>query len=370
LNEAGTLRGALIGTGSIAQYHLTAWQRVPGVQIVALCNRTLEKAQALGERFGIGREHIYADLDELLAREQGLSFVDIATAPDLHRVQTETAARHGLHVLCQKPLAASLEDAQAMQAACQAAGVLLSVNENWRWRGWYRQVQQHLQRGTLGRLRYVRLTQHQSGTLPRPDGSLPPLFTRQAYTRAMPRLLLYEWGVHLIDTLRMLLGEPAWVSAHLAHVSPLAAGEDRAFVTLGFGEVLACLDLSWASYVPEAPPSLLEEGLFEGDSGSLALIPNRGDGDCLRLVRPLPPEQVPVDRGRAWSPVLTQVWAAHDGDIAAAYQASYDAAHRHFIDCLRAGRLPETHAGDNLRTLRALFGAYQSAEENRPIPLA
>ena len=61
--------------------------------------------------------------------------------------------------------------------------------------------------------------------------------------------------------------------------------------------------------------------------------------------------------------------AAHDGDIAAAYQASYDAAQGHFAECLRAGRLPETHAGDNLKTLRAMFAAYQAAEENRVIPL-
>src|SRR4029078_12137886 len=136
------------------------------------------------------------------------------------------------------------------------------------------------------------------------------------------------------------------------------------------GEVMACLDFSWASHVPDSPPSLLEEAVFEGDGGSLALIPTRGDGDCLRLVQPLPRERLPVDRGRAWSPVLTQVWSAYDGDIAGAYQASYDAAHRHFIEALRAGRLPETHAGDNLKTLRATFAAYQSAEENRPIPLA
>jgi predicted dehydrogenase len=364
------LRGALIGTGSIAPYHLTAWQRAPGVQIVALCNRTIDKARALGEQFRIHTDHIYQDLDDLLAHEHSLNFVDIATAPDLHRPQTERAARHGLHVLCQKPLAPSLEEAQAMLAACQAAGVLLSVNENWRWRGWYRQVQQHLRLGALGRLRYVRIGSHHNMTLERVDGSLPGLFARQSYTRDMPHLLVFEWGIHLIDTLRMLLGDPQWIQAHMAHVSPLCAGEDRALMMLGFGEVVACLDLSWASHVPEGPPSLLEEALFEGDGGSLALIPNRGDGDCLRLVRPLPREQVPVDRGRAWSPLVAQVWPAHDGDIAGAYQASYDAAQRHFIEALRAGRLPETHAGDNLQTLRATFAAYQSAVENRLITLA
>ena len=359
------MRGALIGTGSIAPYHLTAWQRIPGVEIAALCNRTVDKARALADRFKIDPAHVYADLDQLLAHEPGLDFVDIATAPNLHRAQTEAAAAHGLHVLCQKPLAPSLDDAQAMLAACQQAGVLLSVNENWRWRSWYREVQRQLRQGALGRLRYVRLAAHHNLTLARPDGSLPPLLERQAYTRDMPRLIVFEWGIHLIDTLRLLLGDPQWVHAHMAQVSRLCAGEDRALILLGFGEVLACLDLSWASHTPDALPSLLEDGLFEGDGGSLALVPNRGDGDCLRLVQPLPPERLPLDRVRTWSPVVTQVWPAHDGDIAAAYQASYDAAQRHFIDSLRAGRLPETHAGDNLRTLQAMFGAYQSAAENR-----
>jgi predicted dehydrogenase len=363
------LRGALIGTGSIAPHHLVAWQRVPDVQIVALCNRTIEKARALGQRFGIDADHIYQDPDDLLAHESNLQFVDIATAPDLHRSQTEAAARRGLHVLCQKPLAPSLEDAQSMLATCQAAGVLLSVNENWRWRAWYRQVQQHLRQGTLGRLRYVRITDHHNVTLDRADRGEPPLLVRQAYTRSMPRLLVFEWGIHIIDTLRMLLGEPQWIHAHMAHVSPYCAGEDRALMMLGFGELVACLDFSWASHVPDSLPSLLEEAVFEGDSGSLALVPNRGEGDCLRLVQPLPPERVPLDQGRAWSPLVTQVWPAHDGDIAAAYQASYDAAHKHFIECLRQGRLPETHAGDNLNTLRAAFAAYQSAAENRVVTL-
>jgi predicted dehydrogenase len=148
----------------------------------------------------------------------------------------------------------------------------------------------------LDRLRYVRVAAHHNVTLGPPDGQPPGLLVRQAYTRDIPKLIVYEWGIHLIGTLRMLLGEPQWV-------------------------------------------------------------------------QPLPRERVPADRTRPWSPVMTTVSAVHDGDIAAAYQASYDLAQSHFAECLRAGRLPETHAGDNLKTLRATFAAYQSAAEDRVIPL-
>jgi predicted dehydrogenase len=66
---------------------------------------------------------------------------------------------------------------------------------------------------------------------------------------------------------------------------------------------------------------------------------------------------------------MTTAQPVHDGDIAGAYQASYDATQAHFAACLRAGRLPETHAGDNLKTLRLTFAAYESAAENRVVHL-
>jgi predicted dehydrogenase len=188
----------------------------------------------------------------------------------------------------------------------------------------------------------------------------------------MPRLILYEWGIHLVDTVRMLLGEPRWVHAAMARLSPHVVGEDRALLTYGFGtdgEIVVTIDISWSSVADQELPTLLEEVTIEGELGTIALVPNRGDGDLIRITRLLPEERIPFDRDRPWSPITTTTLPAHDGDIAAAYQASYDAAHRHFSDCLRRGRLPETHAGDNLKTLRAVFGAYQSAAENRVIPL-
>ena len=169
------LRGALLGTGTISYHHLVAWRRVPGVEIVALYNRTVDKARQRAGQFGIDQAHVYDDYEQLLAHEE-LDFVDIATAPAVHRAQVEAAAARGLQVLCQKPLAPTLEDAQAMIATCQQAGVLLSVNENWRWRAWYRAVKHLLDERRIGSVRYARLAAHYNFTLPRPDGELPRLF--------------------------------------------------------------------------------------------------------------------------------------------------------------------------------------------------
>jgi predicted dehydrogenase len=364
------LRGALVGAGSIAPYHLTAWSRTPGVEIIAICNRTIEKAQALADRFGIEPDHVYGDLEKMLAAEGDLDFVDIVTAPDLHRTYVEITAAHGVNVLCQKPFAPSMDDACAMIDACKRAGVLLSINENWRWRGWYRKISDLLAEDSIGTLRYVRIAAHRNGTLELPDGSTPAMLIRQPFMKQMTHLIVLEWGIHLIDTLRMLFGEPRWVHASMTHVSPHVTGEDRALMTFGFGEVVASVDVSWASIGPDELPTMLEDVSIEGDLGTISLVPNRGDGDLIRIVRRLPSGDVPRDRSRPWSPVTTTVLPAHGGDVAAAYQASYDAAHAHFAECLLAGQLPETHAEDNLKTLRAVLAAYESAAENRVVAIA
>jgi predicted dehydrogenase len=369
MEDDRVFRGALVGAGSIAPYHLTAWSHTPGVEIVAICNRTVEKALTLAQRFGIGLDHVYDDLEMMLSSERGLDFVDIATAPDLHRSHVEIATKHGLNILCQKPFAPSLDDACAMIDACKRAGVLLSINENWRWRGWYRSVQDLLSEEAIGKLRYVRMAAHRNVTLELPGDGEPALLMRQPFTRSMTRLIVFEWGIHLIDTLRMLLSEPSWVHAQMARVSPYVAGEDRALMTFGFGDIVASVDLSWATIGADELPTMLEEVVFEGDLGTIALVPNRGDGDLIRIVRRLPENRLPTDEARPWSPVTTTVMPAHDGDIAAAYQASYDDAHSHFVECLRNDRLPETNAEDNLKTLRAVFAAYESAAEGRVISI-
>jgi predicted dehydrogenase len=362
------LRGALIGAGSIAPYHLTAWLRVPYVEIVAVYNRTRENAAQLATRFGVGHDHVYDDLSRLFATEPRLDFVDIVTAPDLHRAHVEQAAGNVDHLLCQKPFALSLEDANVMIACAELAGSTLTINENWRWRSWYRTLKQLIEDGVAGNIQYVRISAHHNVTLGS-EGNVPALLVRQSYTAQMPRLIVFEWGIHLIDTLRMLFGEPHWVHANMNRLSPHVMGEDRALMTFGFDQLVATVDISWSTYESERPPTLLEEVVIEGDRGTIALVPNRGDGDLIRVVESLPSGRLPLDRERPWSPLAVSSRPAHDGNIPAAYQASFDVAHAHYAGCWRANTTPETGARDNLRTLQATFAAYRSAALNEVVKI-
>ena len=344
------LRGALLGCGLISVYHLRAWSLIDGVEIVALANRTIEKAHARAREFGVPPAHVYSDHRELLERED-LDFVDIATSPDVHRIQVEDAAARGVNVLCQKPLAPTLEDAQAMLEACDRAGVLFSINENWRWRTWYRDLKRLIEQGAVGKPRYIRFVRHANLTVPSPDGKLPPMFINQPYMMAMDRLILYEWGIHLIDVLRYFFGEVNWVFGRMDRTSPVCVGEDRALLTLDVGGVNCLVDISWGSIGIDKKESQLEQVTLEGDRGSIELLSD--EQEILRISN---------HQGSRTRP-------AFDGTPEEAYQASYNATQAHFAECLRKGLEPETVARDNIQTLRTTFAAYESAAANKVVYL-
>ena len=80
-------------------------------------------------------------------------------------------------------------EALEMLDACEAANVRCIVNENWRWRSWYRDVKSLLDQGCIGQARYARLQYHDQSLLSDPGQALPALLTRQPYTAHMPRLI-------------------------------------------------------------------------------------------------------------------------------------------------------------------------------------
>ena len=87
------LRFALFGTGFWSRFQLAAWRELPGVECVALYNRTPHRAERLAADFGIPSAAVYDDAEELLAREN-VDFIDIVTDSGTHREFVELAARH------------------------------------------------------------------------------------------------------------------------------------------------------------------------------------------------------------------------------------------------------------------------------------
>ncbi|MDE3174601.1 MAG: Gfo/Idh/MocA family oxidoreductase [Pseudomonadota bacterium] len=330
-----TFRGALIGCGFFSINHLHGWRGVEGASITAICDRDPARLALVGDQFGVERR--YADVEEMLARET-LDFVDIATTAPSHRALVELAARHGVAVICQKPFALSLEDARTMIAACEGAGAPLMVHENFRWQSAIRSVAEVIARGEIGEPFWGRVSFR----------SAYDVFSGQPYLAKGERFIIEDLGIHILDIARYLFGDVATVTARTRRVNPAIRGEDVATMLLDHENgVTSIVDCSYATRLEAEPfPETLIE--VDGAQGSVRLLQGyelavTGNAGAWR--RSVAPPLLPW-ASRPWHNI----------------QESVQAIQRHWIDCLREGREPETSGRDNFKTLALVEAAYASAK--------
>ena len=217
-----SLKFAILGTGFWSYYQIPAWFEVGGVELVAVYNRTVSKAEKVATRFGVPR--VYGDVEELLGSEK-LDFVDIITEIDAHAPFVKLAAKYRLPVICQKPMAPDLATAEEMVGACQKAGVPLFIHENWRWQTPIRALQRVLAEGSIGTPFRARLNMI-SGF---------PVFANQPFLKTLKHFILTDLGSHILDTARFLFGEADRLYCQTRQVHTDIAGEDVATVMLEMG---------------------------------------------------------------------------------------------------------------------------------------
>ena len=120
------LRGVVVGAGYFSRFHYDAWLRIPEVEIVALCDLDHDRMCAASQRYGI--EFACLDYREAL-REHQPDFVDIVTPPATHLEICRWAAEHGIHIICQKPLAPSWDQADEIVRLTRHAGVSPAIRK-------------------------------------------------------------------------------------------------------------------------------------------------------------------------------------------------------------------------------------------------
>lgn len=343
MSDSTPLRGALIGCGFVSQFHLEAWRRVPGAEIRALCDPDARRLELAASRVPGAR--VYRDA-VLLFRHERFDFVEICTRPESHQELVSLAARHGAHVLCQKPAAPTRPELLAMIEACARTGVRLMIHENWRFRPWYRALKAEIDAGTVGRPVRLRLAHRDTRAL-RPDG-----FSDQPFLATVPRLILMEMGCHLVDTARYLLGEVRSVSATVGRFGAGHPGEDLATLTLRFTSgAVGLLDMNWCAPADLARPEwALNESVLEGTAGTLRV---RLDGSLSRVALDGKTET----RSVALPP---------DDEV---YVDGYSATQSHFITGLLNNAGHETSGSDSLKTMDVVWSGYRSAEEGRVMNL-
>ncbi|QGQ94994.1 gfo/Idh/MocA family oxidoreductase [Paenibacillus psychroresistens] len=344
-------RVGLVGTGFWSDKHLKAWKRIPNVVIAGLCNRSRSKLEAKALEYGIAKDCLFDNIEDML-RNGNIDIVDIVTGPETHLEFVEKAAAYGKHIMCQKPFARSLEEAEQMVDTADKAGVRLMVTENWRWLQPFQLIKQTLKTGALGKLNVARYV-HTDYYTPRME---PGVEIPQPFFREMPKLLFYEMGVHWFDTWRFLFGTPKRLYAETTRVSPHIQGEDSGIVTLGYDDFYGFMDMSWATRQKldkplghEVGALHLEQMVIDGDNGTLKLFTN----GKITL----------IDKDGLNEKVLAETTELD-------HEESHFRLQSHFITCLNSGEEFDTSAADNLITLKMAFGTYQSAEEHMPIRIS
>ncbi|TYA78742.1 Gfo/Idh/MocA family protein [Seonamhaeicola marinus] len=337
------LRGVAIGAGYFSKFQYEAWSRIPEVQIVALCNSNLDRAKNIMEPYGV-KKH-YTDYQEMILAEKP-DFVDIITPPETHFEMCKFAADNGVHIICQKPLAPTIEESKKIVDYVSKKGVRFVVHENFRFQPWHREIKKIIDNDDIGELFSLNFRSRMG------DGwGEDAYLARQPYFRDYKKLLIYETGVHFIDTFRYHAGEVSSAYAILKRLNPVIKGEDSGLVVLNFeNNSHAIWDANrYNENNFEKSRYTFGEYLIDGSKGSIRLY---SDGTI--TVQKLGQEE------QRHNYIHNDVGFA--GDCCFIFQSD-------FIDKLFSGEPFETSGENYLKTLQVQEAVYKSAEINAPVIL-
>jgi predicted dehydrogenase len=232
----------VIGCGRIAQVaHFPALEKADGVEVVVVCDQSEDVARAVAARYGIAS--YVTDAAKVFENPQ-VEAVLIAVPDRFHRELAEAAMRAGKHVLVEKPLASTVDEARQLVALQQETGLTLQVGSNKRFDPGLSFARDYVAAGRLGEVRSFHAW-YRIGTIrPGVEATLFPRVFADAQVRQVEagfkadraRYLLATHGAHIFDTLRYLLGEEV-TSVTVAHRE---FGRDQSWsilVTLASGSI-------------------------------------------------------------------------------------------------------------------------------------
>lgn len=239
-------RVGIAGLGAVAMTHLAAYTELPYVDVVGGADPAPGARALATERFGFP---CYASVDELLAT-QSLDLLCVLSSVNTHRSLVESAARHRVPVLCEKPLAVSVVDALAMDAACRSAGVSLAYGSSYRFLAPIAEARRVVAEGLIGRVDLVVQT-FVGGRGParqEPIGS-------EHYPAGGPGgtgLGLFDHGIHFLDYIPWLLDSRIEAVFGRGNRSGSPLRPEFAYLTLAndITAHLLCYDGTWSTKLP------------------------------------------------------------------------------------------------------------------------
>jgi UDP-N-acetylglucosamine 3-dehydrogenase len=350
------VRVGIIGTGSISRSaHLPAYTGLDTAEVAAICDVSRESVDAAGERFGVASADRYTDYRELLARDD-VDAVDICTPNQVRLEPLVAACEAGKHVLVQKPMAISIDEANLMIAAAAKGRVKLGVIYMGRFSPGAALVERLMRSGAIGRVTALREKTGHSGGLRLPETSWRRSFDNLAGCWAL-------LCAHTADRFRMLGGPGASICAMgKTLVSPMT-GDDNFSATLEFAS--GSLGTMESCYHMIPSDNLLE---VYGDRGTIHTSSNARtyriqslDGDSFPWAERLN-GLVPERRDDGW-------WYFDHDRVRAARLREFPSYFAHWVDCVQHDRRPVCTGEEGRASLEIILAGYQSAAERRFVEL-
>lgn len=328
---------AVIGSGNIVENAHIPSYLASGFRVEGIASRTRENAARVAHRHGLAK--VYPSFEAAVS-DPAVAVVDIAVPPDFQPAIIRVALDAGKHVLAQKPLAQSFEEAHSVVEYAEQKGLLLAVNQNGRYDPSINAARRLIAEGILGSRLYGWLT-------------MMIMMPWQSYYKE-PRyqqLMMLNMSVHHMDQLRWLFGDPTRVFA-LARKVPdqQFSGETIAHYSVEYGDgfFVSCIDdgTNWSRDFGITYRFQGTDGLLKGEIGW-----PKGTFSTLAYQT--------IDAGNWVVPEFSRQW----------FPDAFSATMGELLSAIEDGRSPSNSGRDNLGTMKLVSAAYQSRKERRSVAL-
>ena len=339
------IRLAISGAGAIAERaRIPAFLSVPGIQIVAIQSRTLEKANRVAAAALATVEpvpRVYDHFEEMLSRERP-DAVGVFNPNNLHCEYTLKAIAAGAHVLVEKPMAPTVVECREMVDAAKSAGRVLMVAMQRRFGGIEKTIKRAISEGAIGKPYFIRTRLSHGG----PEMWAPG----QNWFFEPGGGAMLDLGVHVADLARWFMGEAESVSGQVATLEKKVQVDDNAAMVLKFRSgALGIVEASWTSR-----PALSATEIYGSEGRIMAGYPRLDIAVLKADGSPVPG----YERDEIMKRFDPHDWLAASRELA-----------RTFVAAIESGAQSSPSGEDGLRAIEIVEACYRSSQTGSTIRL-
>jgi len=355
------LKVGLIGTGSIAQLHRNAYLQFPDkVKLTAVCDINEKAANEFGTPLNI--HDIYTNAKELLENAD-IDAVDICTTHDTHYQITMDAVDAGKHILLEKPMAIKMDDCREMVKKTDKSGLVFMIGQNLRYLPQSQTVQKMIRNGDLGEIWTVQSIDTMGAIPPRSKIKIPPNNIHWYFNgERSGGGSLITLSIHSIDLFRYYIGDIERVIAKKWVNHPYFSNdaEDKIVANLFFKN--GAVGYVMSSFTIVSP--WFHRYLLFGEEATISSNPPIGEINIRQFLAPV---MISAKEPDAWIknkfiPIIPDMEGFASKD-------PYINEILHFADCCKNEKDPISSGKDNLGTMKAIFGIYESAKTGKMVDL-